>query len=64
MTKVFGIELSTGFCETMLGGPWTLQGRGVQTQSWRATVLLSLAPTCLSTPAWKFKTLISWFRYV
>ncbi len=28
--------------------------RGVQTWSWRATVLQSLAPTCLNTPAWKF----------
>ncbi len=27
--------------------------QGVQTQSWRAGVLQSLAPTCLKTPAWK-----------
>ncbi len=28
--------------------------RDAQTQSWRAGVLQSLAPTCLNTPAWKF----------
>ncbi len=31
-----------------------LLSRAVQTRSWRAGVLQSLAPTCLNTPAWKF----------
>jgi len=33
---------------------WTIYTSGVQTQSWRPTVLQSLTLTCFNTPAWKF----------